>query len=117
LANPRSAVRVKLPAKTKASPVNKTKVLSKNSSSQNRASDRVYKKIEAETKKYKVEERTGYEHRYASDAAERAGNSAKLSPKIARKAAASNPIAKKTLKKEKKLDKKYYKDMYNSRNG
>lgn len=114
---PKKSVKVKPAAKTKAMPVDKAKILSKESSSRNRAGDKAYKKVEAETKKYKPEERTGYEHRYASEVAERAGNNAKLSPKIARKAAATNPVAKKALKAEKKLDKQYWKDMYNSRNG
>lgn len=117
LATPKSNVKAKPAAKTKALPIDKVKVRTKNDSSNQRAADKAYKEIEAEIKKYKASERTGYEHRYASDAAERAGNSAKLSPKIARKAAASNPVAKKALKAEKKSDKRYWEDMYNSSNG
>jgi hypothetical protein len=81
LATPKSGVRVKPAAKQKPNKPNATKTMFKNDSSRNRASDKAYKKVEAETKKYKVEERTGYEHQYASDAAERAGINAKLKRK------------------------------------
>jgi hypothetical protein len=81
LANPKSAVRVKPAAKPKPNKPNAAKTTFKNDSSRNRAADKAYKKVEAETKKYKVEERTGYEHRYASDAAEHAGINAKLKRK------------------------------------
>jgi hypothetical protein len=81
LVNPKSGIRVKPAAKPKPNKPDAAKTMFKNDSSRNRASDKAYKKVEAETKKYKVEERTGYEHQYASDAAERAGINAKLKRK------------------------------------
>lgn len=81
LATPKSGVKVKPAAKQIPNKPDAAKTMFKNDSSRNRASDKAYKKVEAETKKYKVEERTGYEHKYASDAAERAGNNAQLKRK------------------------------------
>jgi hypothetical protein len=78
LAEPKSAVKVKPAAKQKPNKPNAAKTTFKNDSSRNRASEKAYKKVEEQTKKYSVEERTGYEHQYASDAAERAGMNAKL---------------------------------------
>lgn len=81
LAEPKSAVRLKPAAKQKPNKPNAAKTTFKNDSSRNRASEKAYKKVEEQTKKYSVEERTGYEHQYASDAAERAGMNAKLKRK------------------------------------
>ena len=117
LKTPKPNVKVKPAAKQKPNKPNAAKTIFKNDSSRNRAGDKAYKKMEAETNKYKVEERTGYEHRWASDAAERAGNNAKLSPRIARRDAATNPVAKKALKADKKANKKYWQDMRNSIDG
>ena len=77
----KNSVKVKPAAKQKPNKPNAAKTMFKNDSSRNRAANKAYSKVEERTKKYKVEERTGYEHQYASDAAERAGNNAKLKRK------------------------------------
>ena len=77
----KNSVKVKPAAKQKPNKLNAAKTTFKNDSSRNRAANKAYNRVETETKKYKVEERTGYEHMYASDVAERAGNNAKLKRK------------------------------------